>query len=527
MTEACTILYFKAKVIPPPTFKVKADWSVPIKVFNVPERLDSFLLSVAMVGTSSFVKCDSCDGALVKASKTRINKLSLRKFPKDTVKLCVCTQPSGDSSSSSAKVCEASPKASAKAKAKIVSNIVVASACPTYEIISDDDADHVRVSQGKNKMLRNLLTGQKRKSQPKNFNLEKHVELFANNPETSKQTEEIRIEIANVSKFDSKYLNMSTQKFVDALKCDEPKSKIIKLNSQSPGCLQTDETLFEESFDFDDVDVDTKAFGDDAAREVESISDELGIKIVSSSRRPTSRASLLATPPLVAPPTNMPLLDDNVPVAPFGSRQASPLSDRAAVTLSAPGAPVASETAKDAADELVVTPVLPIAPCVKSSADEMVNTQVSIVPSVSLAVGIGASTTSSAHDDDDDDDDAVVVLTQDRVNTHCTFIKKIEAEAEAIRARLAEVENNLQGVRVANHVVAALHEQYHNIDRQQEALRNTMACKIAHTAGGHSSRVLDELCMLERQVVELSERKIRVLQEIKAKGKLIWQIVKK
>lgn len=258
-----------------------------------------------MVGSSSAVNCVVCGGAVLVKSKSnmKFSKLSLRKPLQDKVQLCACSQPSG-SSSSSEQVCVAPPKASAKVV--ILDNVVIKPAN-----ISTDEADFViPASQGKRggKILRNLLTkstgkGQKRKS-PAKFNLEKYVEQVSNNCGTSK-TDEVQINVGDVSKFNSQTIaDMSSNAFINLMEGNS-QSKIRKLNSQFPGCSQADKNLFEESFEWDDV-CDKEAVGSKAARELEALVEELGINVVSGSRRPTSRGSGVRTSPAVASPITAP-----------------------------------------------------------------------------------------------------------------------------------------------------------------------------------------------------------------------------
>lgn len=450
------------------------------------------LRSVTMVGSSSDVSCGSCKGVVLVSSKSKLNKLNLRKSQQGDIKLCACSQPNRSSSSSTKKVCRASSKVSTNIK--ILGNALVNSA---YENISDVEDNFVPISQGKNnsKILRNLLSkpvqkgqGQKRKSAPK-FNLAKYVEQIESKPGTSKQTEDVRIEVGDTSKF------ISTQQFMDI---STPKFKKViqdgKLNLQSPVCSQTDKSVFFDSFDFGEESITKETVDDSAAREFEALVDALDIEILSSSEQPTSRGSQLHTP---TPPTNMPP-HDATPIASSAIRQASPLSNGVVVVLSAPGSPAAN--VKAAVDEVVETPV------------STISSTLDIQHTISSAKDV-------ENDDDDDDMIGPSTLTQHQINGMDQVEAAIQAEVAAMNARLVEVQ-------VARRFVAGLQQQLKNINLQRTTLLNVISSKEAYIAGGHS-RVLPELCELERRVDGLTQRKIAVLEEIQAKGTLIRQVLKK
>lgn len=532
----------------------------------------SFLVSIAMVGSSSVVYCAVCGGVVLAASKYKANKLSLRKSQQGNAKLCHCSQPSG-SSSSSAKVRRASPKASTGAK--ILSDVLVK---PAYENISDDEADFLpkrSVSQNKNKLLRNLLTkprGQKRKSGDK-FSLAKHAEQFANRPGTLQQTEEVQIKVGNVSKFnDSRdYMVMQTQEFEKALQIGT-QTKFRKLNSESRVCSQTG-----KKSDFGNVNSGKEVVGYDAASKYAALVGEMGIGDASGSEGPTSRRSQLHTPPTLAPVTNMPPLDD-VPVASPAVGQASPISGGAPVALSPPTLVPAISTApgigaiKDVADGMLTTPVVEISSATSRTcgsqavADEILVIPVSpampqmrLVPGgkgVRISQGPTSPAASSAasreeavettisstqlseddeHDDDDGGDDGgndpasqkvdLTSLTQNRID-------EVDRELGQVEARLARAEAWLVRVRARTAEIEQLKLEKANLLTTAKNIQADMVeafIKISslyeRVGQGHSS-VIAQHNECSRQLGDLNNRKIAVMEEINNKAQQIWQRTK-
>lgn len=472
-----------------------------------------------MVGSSSAVSCDSCEGVVLTAAKKfKCNKLTLRKSQQKTVKLCACTQPSGSSSSSN-KVCHASPKASA---VKILDNVLINPARPArpiYEDVSDDEADFrpaSRVSQGSSKILRNLLTKTPKKKANNKFKFDKYVQQIAKNPGTSKQTEEVRIEVGNkaetsmpdISMFNSDIVMdaTSTQKFAQ-LMTENSKSKISNSQSQGPSHATKNSEL--------DV---YEAFGGDAAQEFEEIlckeidameakvappseeadveimCRELGIDVTPGPS--TSRGSQLNTPSISTPTANT--VRGVVTGAPSDSRQASPLSNDAPAAPLAPSSPVASErgSINAAADEIPNTPVPSIAPAAsgkgEAAADEQMDTSTSTMSSV-------------------EDDDYTALSTQ--------HVDEVNRRVEATKARLAEVDK-------LEKEEATLYKSMRNINAHLSQMNDKISSMEAQSAPGRI-RLNNELLLLERSLLGLLQRKITLREEMNAKGELIWQFKNK
>lgn len=473
-----------------------------------------------MVGTTttSVVKCVSCEGVLLAPSKCKVNKLSLRKSQQGDAKLCACSQPRGPSSNS-----PRVSKKSNKASIKILDDVVVKPAAPVYENISDSDDDFVSGGR-RSKILKDLLSkpsnsankGKKRKN-TKTGDLKKFFEQFKYDSGTVVQKEDVPAVVADASIYDTqKWMQMPTLEFTDAVEGSQ--SKIMKLTS--PSCSQTETNLlFDEPFEFDEMHFENckiiekkeeEVLVDVIGREIQTLADEVGIVVVSSSERSTTRGSKMPTPPAVSPSANMPLIGNNVPVTPFDTRQVSPLSKGATAALLPPSYPIASETLNASADEVLNTPVVATSSA-PTAADEMSNAQVpttSSAPSPADEVVDAQlfATSSKCDSNDDDDDDDEIAPTQGHLHM-------VEGAMQTLRARLAEMEE-------AKKDIAKLEEKYRGLNNLAITLIHNISSKAAHFAGGHSGVIGDTL-ELERQQIELAERKIKVLEEIERKAQLI------
>lgn len=473
------------------------------------------MLLDVMEGSSSVVFCSLCGGVVMAVNKRKFAKLSLRMSQQDTCKLCTCPQP-GVSSPSASKVCKVPLKASAKAN--ILENRLLK---PAVQTISDEEVNSVQVKS----KIRKLNSKAPAKIPTKKLAVKRTAdfqsfcaELVANNcGKQAKQAGEVRNDFGNFTS--QKITDLTTPEFQKLIQ-DNSKFKTGTLMSQSNSCSQAGQNLFDDDEFFEYVPSGKVASGKPASsgigREVDKLIQEIveeqGIQVVSGSGRPTSRGSEHNTPPPATPPTTG---SPGAMLPPEGYRSTNVLQTLLERDLS-----VAPKIVEAAAAEVVVDTLKPPISAVQTNAehatvvDGVVDTAVSTISSASV----------TSDDDDDDDAEFGTSLTQDRVNGVRETVKKLK-EAQA----------RLVAIRSAKHLAASLKVQLDAVEAEivtmHDTMRDTISSRSTHIAGGHSSRVVEELCQLEQTRIErtheLGQRKIMVLREMDKQAKLIWQLVNK